>query len=132
MKKLLSPHAARIVFYAPGILLILAALCALIAPRLVLAAVAGFFLFFGFLLCVGAYKLLSFKNKFESLAKELRQGAAAGAVKTSVIPGSVVSGSVIVQRIQSSSGSKETAFIEVDELGEDSDSQHGGRKIILH
>lgn len=55
--------------FIPGLLLIALGVVVLIAPRLVLAAIALCLLALGALLCYVAYKLVAFKRQVQSLTK---------------------------------------------------------------
>lgn len=55
--------------FAPGLMLILLGLVVLVAPRLVLGALAFLLLGIGALLCYVAYKFVAFKRRVETLAK---------------------------------------------------------------
>jgi len=59
-------------FFLPGILFVLVALVMILNPALIIAAVAGFLLFVGALLCFAAVKFLRFKRQVEKMAEELQ------------------------------------------------------------
>ena len=69
----------RIVF-APGLFFLLLGLTALIAPRLLLAVIAGVFLLVGVLMIYVALKFLELKNKGEALYKEFQSRGFAGQI----------------------------------------------------
>lgn len=56
--------------FVPGIFLVLMGVAALLAPRLILALVAGLFLFLGAVLCVVAVKVARLQRKFTRMARE--------------------------------------------------------------
>jgi hypothetical protein len=56
--------------FIPGIFLVAMGIAALLAPRLILAIVAGLFLFLGAVLCVVAVKVAQLQRKFARMARE--------------------------------------------------------------
>jgi Flp pilus assembly protein TadB len=56
--------------FVPGLCLVLMGVVALLAPRLILALVAGLFLFLGAVLCVVALKVAQLQRKFTRMARE--------------------------------------------------------------
>lgn len=58
-------------FFSPGLFFVSLGLCALVAPQLVVAAVAALFLFVGGLFVALAWKFLQFKRKFDSVARSI-------------------------------------------------------------
>lgn len=63
--------------FAPGLMLILLGIVVLLAPRLVLGAIAFVLLGLGLLLCYVAYKFIVFKRHVQELTKNL-EGAFPG------------------------------------------------------
>ena len=57
--------------FIPGVTLLALGLVLLMAPRLLLAAVAFCLLVFGALLCVVAYKFISLRKQIDQLAKSM-------------------------------------------------------------
>jgi uncharacterized membrane protein len=56
--------------FVPGVCLVLMGIVALLAPRFILALVAGLFLFLGAVLCVVALKVAQIQRKFTRMARE--------------------------------------------------------------
>lgn len=55
--------------FIPGVFFVVTGLVAFLAPQLLVAAVAGFFLFVGFCCCFLAWKFVEFKKRFENLVR---------------------------------------------------------------
>jgi membrane protein implicated in regulation of membrane protease activity len=64
----LSPGSLLLV---PGVFFVLLGIVALVAPRFILALIAGFALFVGALLCLVAFKIAQFQRKFARMARDL-------------------------------------------------------------
>lgn len=58
-------------FFAPGLFFVSLGLCAIVAPHLVVAAVAALFMFIGGFFVALAWKFVQFKRKFESVARAI-------------------------------------------------------------
>ncbi|MBN8550591.1 MAG: hypothetical protein J0M12_14845 [Deltaproteobacteria bacterium] len=57
---------------APGLFFILIGLVALIAPRLVIIAVASVFFFIGTVVCILGWKLMQLKSRVEKMAQQFQ------------------------------------------------------------
>ena len=65
-------HWSHLAFiFSPGLFFVAIGISAIIAPQLVLAAIAAFFLFLGGVFCFVAWKVIKFKSRFERVAKNL-------------------------------------------------------------
>lgn len=73
----------------PGLFLVLLGVVALIAPRFILALVAGFCLFVGALLCLVAFKIAQLQKRFARMAREFEGRIVVHGVDV-VRPGDVV------------------------------------------
>ena len=56
--------------FVPGVFFVLMGIVALLAPRFILALVAGFFLFMGAVLCVVALKVAQLQKRFAKMARD--------------------------------------------------------------
>ena len=55
--------------FAPGVVLLMVGIAALLAPRLFVALISGLFLFVGAVFCLAAWKILKLKRSMDSFLK---------------------------------------------------------------
>jgi hypothetical protein len=67
----LAAKSRRSFPFIPGLFFISLGILVVLAPRLVIAALAGILLFVGALLCLFAYKFMQFQKKITSLSKQM-------------------------------------------------------------
>jgi membrane protein implicated in regulation of membrane protease activity len=97
------------IIFAPGVVCLCVGALTLMAPTLILALVASFFVFCGILFCYLAYKFLALKRKLESIASQFE-------------------GRVIVQGVQFKNMKASGSGVEFSEM-EDEESE---KKVIVH
>jgi hypothetical protein len=68
--------------FLPGLLLILTGLVVLVAPRLVLGAIAAVLLMLGFLFCYVAYKFMMLRKQMSAFAKSVEGSLYSGGFKS--------------------------------------------------
>lgn len=66
-----STHGRKGFSFAPGLFLIVMGLVVIIAPRLILGALASLFIFVGVLACYVAWKISQFKKKLQKMAEQV-------------------------------------------------------------
>lgn len=67
----LAAKSKRSFPFIPGLFFITLGILVVLAPRLIIAALAGVLLFVGALLCFLAYKFIQFQKKIVNLSKEM-------------------------------------------------------------
>lgn len=66
-----STHGRKGFSFAPGLFLIAMGVVVIIAPRLILGALAALFIFIGVLGCYVAWKISQFKKKLQEMAQQV-------------------------------------------------------------
>lgn len=65
----LFKQSQLVLFFMPGLFFAAVGICALVAPRFLMAAIAGFFLFLGLAFSILAWKFVQLKKRFEKVAR---------------------------------------------------------------
>lgn len=55
--------------FVPGLFFLVIGIATVVAPQLLVSLIASFFLFAGFLLCLLAWKVMSWRQRFEKFAR---------------------------------------------------------------